>query len=342
MLCYSEQGGETVKLEYKNLQIEIKEIDENGTFKGLASPYNNVDLGDDRVLPTAGPRNNNKRVPMLWQHDSHKPVGEMLLTDSKEGIQVDGKLFLDKDEDGQYMIPKAAEAYVLIKKGILKLSIGYKTLDYEYVTEQKKTIRNLKDIEIMEVSAVTFPMNPQAKITAVKEEGGNKVEEKAMGFTEILNLRKSNELRWQLKDALDMSIRQLMEDAEMKIEDKVTQLNKNIDDFATAYKETMTTILKASATGKKEVMEILETKEGVEEIEIKAGKKISKTNQAKLQNIKDLLEDLLGGDEEEENESKSIPENKQESNKDDIIELKADELGVLEELYKNINIKEEQ
>jgi HK97 family phage prohead protease len=157
-----------LKYEYKSFHIEVKEIDKTGTFVGLASPYNNVDDGNDRCLPSIGPRNNQKTVPMLWQHDPHSPIGSLLLTDTPKGIQVNGTLTLDKDDDKQYMVPKAAEGYALLKKGLLKLSIGYQTLDFKYVTENNQTIRDLLDINIMEVSLVTFPMNSQSVVSSVK------------------------------------------------------------------------------------------------------------------------------------------------------------------------------
>lgn len=274
----------------------------------------------------------------------------MLLHDTKEGIAVDGTLFIDKDADGQYMIPKAAEAYTLIKKGILKLSIGYQTLDFEYVTEGKKTIRNLKDIDIMEVSAVTFPMNDKAKITSVKEEGGNNLEEKAMGFADLLKVQQANDMRWKLQDALSDSFRQLMNDESMKPEDKIAQMNTNVDDFAVAYKAAMGTLLQASAskTAKKEIDGIIEKKEA-ELLETKAGKKISKANKAKIQSCKDMLDELMAGleDDPEDGKSKGAKfssieiENKQETDKDVTMELKSDEFSILKGINKYFEGDEE-
>lgn len=328
-------------MEYKNLQIEIKEIDETGTFTGLASPYNNIDDGNDKVLPSTGKRNNKKNVPMLWQHDTHIPIGSLLLIDTKEGIQANGKLALDKDTDGQYMVPKAAEGYALLKKGLLKLSIGYNTLEYEYSNENGKQIRNLKDIDIMEVSLVTFPMNEKAVVSNVKEKGADNLEEKAMSFADLLKVQQANDLRWKLQDALNASFRQLMDDDTMSADDKVKQLEANVDDFATAYKQAMSTLLKASSKNKvtkKQVMDELEKKAA--EFETKAGKKISKANKTKLQQCKDMLDDLIAtledepddsGEEGAEGDEKNKkPANKQKSESSDTLELKSDEFAVLE------------
>jgi len=161
-----------LELEYKNFPLEIKEVNDKGTFIGIASPYNNIDDGNDRVLKTVGPRNNGKKVPILYQHDPKVIIGSQKLSNIKEGVQTNAQLILDKDDNGNYLVPKAPEAYALLKNGLLQLSIGYRTLDFEYVTEKGQTIRNLKDIDIMEVSLVTFPMNEKAKISDVKSNGG--------------------------------------------------------------------------------------------------------------------------------------------------------------------------
>jgi hypothetical protein len=46
------------------------------------------------------------------------------------------------------------------------LSIGYNTIDYEYNNETK--IRTLKEVELWEISLVTFPANVNATITGIK------------------------------------------------------------------------------------------------------------------------------------------------------------------------------
>lgn len=165
-----------MSLEFKHFNLEIKEVTEQGTFKGIASPFNNVDYGNDRVLPSVAKRNNGKTVPYLWQHDTEEPIGQVNLIATNKGIEFEGKLFLDTNEQGIPLIPKAHKAYVLMKNKQLKNSIGYIVEKYKYTTEGKETIRNLEDIDIKEVSAVTFPMNDKATITDVKKEGGNEVE----------------------------------------------------------------------------------------------------------------------------------------------------------------------
>lgn len=302
-------------LEYKSIPLEVKEINDQGVYVGLASPYGNIDDGGDEVQSSIGPLNDGKSVPILYQHDTTKVLGSQTLKNTKAGIQTTGQLILDKDKDGQYMVPLAAEAYTLLKKGLLKLSIGYRTLDYEYAVKNGQNVRLLKNIDICEVSLVTFPMNSNAVVSNVKsnienkegenqmenKEQKNNTEQKAMGFAQILKLQQAQNMRWRLQDALNDSFRQLMNDDAMKIEDKVTQLNTNVDDFAKSYKEIMAQLLQASAqskTAKKEIEKSLETKsndsnletkDNQEQQETKSGKKISKANKDKISQCKDAL-----------------------------------------------------
>jgi len=151
-------------------------------------------------------------------------------------------------------------------------------------------------------------------------------------------------MRWKLQDALNSSFRALMDDDSLDINAKLAQLESNINDFATAYKENMTLLLQSSAkskTAKKEVGDIIEKKE-VELIETKAGKKISKMNKTKLQQCKDMLDDLLGScceDDEEKSGTKSIDDNSQKEDNGQKIELKADELELLNIINQNFKIE---
>ncbi|APC82261.1 caudovirus prohead protease family protein (plasmid) [Clostridium botulinum] len=308
-------------LEFKGLQIEIKEITEKGIFKGIASPFNNVDYGNDRVLPSVANKNNGKTVPYLWQHDTREPIGEVRLTSTNTGIDIEGKLYLDTLENGNPTIPNAYKAYTLMKNNKLKNSIGYKTLDYEYVTEGKKTIRNLKDIDIMEVSAVTFPMNPKANITDVKsQEGGAKVDLKEIEekLNSIMETLKPQQEEKEFSDKIE-EIKSLIE---TKAGAKISKSNK----------EKLKSTLKAI----KELLgEDEEDQDQEEEPEEEQEDKKSKDKEEDKSKEKDRKEP------KEEEEEEKEP-NKQKKSNNDKIELKADEFEALESLYKNIVHKEDK
>ena len=94
---------------------------------------------------------------MLWQHDPAQPIGiwDEVREDAR-GLWVKGRL-LERVE-------RAREAAALIAAGAIDgLSIGYRTLR---AARNDKGQRLLRELELWEVSLVTFPMLPSARVTA--------------------------------------------------------------------------------------------------------------------------------------------------------------------------------
>ena len=68
-------------------------------------------------------------------------------------------------------IRKGREVYELMKMGAIDgLSVGYRVDAKGYDYDKRKKYRRLKEVDLMEISAVTFPMNPRARISAVKSD----------------------------------------------------------------------------------------------------------------------------------------------------------------------------
>ncbi len=95
-------------------------------------------------------------VKMLWQHDPAQPIGVWdEVREDGRGLFVKGRLLLE--------VRAAREAHVLLQAGAIDgLSIGYRTLRAEKAAGQ----RLLHEIELWEVSLVTFPMLPEARVQA--------------------------------------------------------------------------------------------------------------------------------------------------------------------------------
>jgi HK97 family phage prohead protease len=94
---------------------------------------------------------------MLWQHDPMQPIGvwDEVREDAK-GLWVKGRLLTD--------VAKGREAASLIAaKAIDGLSIGYRTVKS---TKGASGGRLLAELELWEVSLVTFPMLPEARVGA--------------------------------------------------------------------------------------------------------------------------------------------------------------------------------
>lgn len=146
-----------------------------GTIEGYGSVFGLLDQGGDIVQPgafkasLAAWRKKKSLPPMLWQHDPWKPVGVWTdLEEDEKGLKIKGNLVMD--------VSFAKDARALIAAGAVKgLSIGYRTIDYEI--DRKTGARLLKKLDLWEVSLVTFPMLPEALISAVKSLNPRALEE---------------------------------------------------------------------------------------------------------------------------------------------------------------------
>ena len=151
----------------RSFTLELKRApDAAGVFEGYASTFGGPpDMQDDIIARGAFAKSLDEhkargtRPAMLWMHDPERPIGTWLaITEDSRGLAVTGRLVLESE--------KGAEAYALMKAGALAgLSIGYRTRDAAYV---RAGVRELRDIELLEVSIVSVAANPRARVTAVK------------------------------------------------------------------------------------------------------------------------------------------------------------------------------
>lgn len=145
----------------KAFALEIKALEEDGTFEGYAAVFGNKDRGGDVIEPGAFRRTIGHKggaLPVLWQHNTDEPIGVGLeMREDDRGLWIKAKLALTT--------VRGREAYDLLKMGAIKgLSIGYRVVKDAI----EEGARRLKEIELYEYSVVTIPMNPLAEIAAVK------------------------------------------------------------------------------------------------------------------------------------------------------------------------------
>jgi HK97 family phage prohead protease len=143
-------------------------VTDAGEFEGYASLFDEPDLGKDVVIRGAFSASLARRgaagVRMLWQHDPSEPVGRWLsLVEDARGLKVRGRLNL--------AVARAREIRSLLKDGgIDGLSIGFRV---ERARTDKATgLRRLQKLDLWEISLVTFPMLPAARVGSVKRRGG--------------------------------------------------------------------------------------------------------------------------------------------------------------------------
>jgi hypothetical protein len=150
-------------------QIETKRLDDTGEWlvEGYVSTFDR-DLGDDVVVPGAFQKSlgNGRPVRFLYQHDHRQVLGRALeLREDERGLF--GKFAISKTTLG-------SDVRTLLRDGSLdSFSIGY--LPRESEIDKKSGTRRLLEIELVEASVVSIPMNPQALVTGVKELDGNAI-----------------------------------------------------------------------------------------------------------------------------------------------------------------------
>jgi HK97 family phage prohead protease len=143
--------------------LEIKSLDAQGRFAGYASVFDVVDNQHDVMLRGAFYKTLScgvSTIKLLWQHMQDEPIGvfDRVFEDAR-GLYVEGRLLLD--------VARAKEAYALLKAGALSgLSIGYSPVRYRIDAETG--VRQLAEVDLWEISLVTFPANEAANVTVVK------------------------------------------------------------------------------------------------------------------------------------------------------------------------------
>ena len=149
--------------ETKRAPLALANVDASGVFEGYASLFGVVDLGRDIVMPGAFRETIARRgasgVKMLWQHKASEPIGAWLaIEEDVRGLRVTGRLNL--------AVAKAREVLALMREGAVDgLSIGFRA---ERSQRDASGLRRLKKIDLWEISLVTFPMLPQARVTSLK------------------------------------------------------------------------------------------------------------------------------------------------------------------------------
>jgi HK97 family phage prohead protease len=153
------------------LEIDAKSVKDDGAFEGLAAAFGNVDQGRDVIVKGAFAKSLQARpagrVKMLFQHRSDEPIGVWdSLVETSKGLFARGRLVLES--------ARAREAHALMKAGALDgLSIGFRALKDEF--DRAKGVRRLLEVDLREISIVTFPMNEEAAITAVKNADATRI-----------------------------------------------------------------------------------------------------------------------------------------------------------------------
>lgn len=156
-----------MRCEQKFVDLVLDQVTGDGIFSGYASLFGQVDLGKDIVERGAFAKSLRTRgaagIRMLFQHDPNQPIGSWVeLKEDARGLFVRGRLAKD--------VGRARDVHNLLRGGALDgLSIGFRATRAR--KDHATGVRHILEADLWEISIVTFPMLPQARIDTVKGRG---------------------------------------------------------------------------------------------------------------------------------------------------------------------------
>ncbi len=199
--------------EHLDVPFELKTVEtvtqddgaEVGVFEGLASTFGNRDMMGDLVEPGAfrAALARSTTIKMLWQHDARAPIGVWeRVRETAAGLEVKGRLVLE--------VQQARETLALLKAGAIDaLSIGFSVQRGGAEFDRERSLRRIKAVELWEISVVTFPANPKARVARIKaaDPGGSLPTEREF---ERLLLRDAGLSRSQARTVLTAGYKALL------------------------------------------------------------------------------------------------------------------------------------
>lgn len=140
--------------------IETKiDAGDDGAIEGKAWDFTKPDRVGDMIEPGAF-KGAALPLPMLFGHDQNDPVGVWTeMAEAKGGLMLKGRLLIEE-------VGRAREVRALVRSGAVRgLSIGFQTVK---ATARQGGGRTIKALDLLEVSLVTLPMHPGARVTSAK------------------------------------------------------------------------------------------------------------------------------------------------------------------------------
>lgn len=171
MMAQSAARGRPSAHEAKLRALDAGRPGHDGIFEGYASLFNREDLGRDVILRGAFRESLAKRgageVKLLFQHDPNQVIGLWLaIEEDARGLYARGRLLPE--------VEKAREVLVLMRARALDgLSIGFRAIKGR--RDARTGVRRLESVDLWEISVVTFPMLPEARVAAVKADAVSRI-----------------------------------------------------------------------------------------------------------------------------------------------------------------------
>jgi HK97 family phage prohead protease len=179
---------------------ELIDADEKaGIIKGYGSYFGNKDSDNDVIMKGAYKKTiaeNGERVKYLYQHDMNQPIGKMTE--------------LYEDEKGLVFVAEIAKTQLgkdvveLMKSGVItENSVGIMPIQ----KNNKGDYREITEVKLYEISAVTLAANDQAKILDVK--GNVDVEKLSKRYDNLSKLIRKGDISDEMGFAIEAEILKL-------------------------------------------------------------------------------------------------------------------------------------
>lgn len=200
---------------------ELIDADEKaGIIKGYGSYFGNKDSDNDIIVKGAYKKTiaeNGERVKYLYQHDMNQPIGKMTE--------------LYEDDKGLVFVAEIAKTQMgmdvveLMKSGVItENSVGIMPIQ----KENKGDYREIKEVKLYEISAVTLAANDQAKILDVK--GNIDVEKLSKRYDNLSKLIRKGSISDEMGFAIEAEI--------LKLKSLFVEFTKPVDEITSPKKET--------------------------------------------------------------------------------------------------------
>lgn len=163
----TKDGNSTKHRIVRPFELKKGSLKSDGTFEGYGAIFHEMDSYRDIIMPGAFAVSlredfiaKDRLVPMLWQHNEREPIGVYReIYEDEKGLFVKGECNME--------VARGRECHALMKQGSLTgLSIGYTTVVSEW--NEQEIIRKLIQLNLWEVSPVTFPAGDNARTSLVK------------------------------------------------------------------------------------------------------------------------------------------------------------------------------
>jgi len=186
---------------YKAAPInELIDADENaGIIKGYGSIFGNKDSDNDIITKGAYKKTiaeNGERVKYLYQHDMNQPIGKMLeLYEHDKGLVFVAQIA--KTQLGKDVVE-------LMKSGVItENSVGILPIQ----GKDRGDYREINEVKLYEISAVTLAANDQAKILDVK--GNVDLDKLSKRYDNLAKLLKKGQISDDMGFAIEAEILKL-------------------------------------------------------------------------------------------------------------------------------------